>query len=80
MYLNDTLSDRDIVKCCEFSVTAATFLLKLGVLREVPRQETSVRKKWGNVEEKLLKRREWGWGWGMTDDFPSLDMKRGRSK
>lgn len=61
MHLSDTLSDRDSVKCCEFSVTAARCVFKLGELRKVPRQGTSVReKKGGNVEAKLFERRKEG--------------------
>ncbi len=36
MHLSDTLSDRYSVKCCEFSVTAAGCVLKLGAVRKEP--------------------------------------------
>ena len=53
------MSDWDSVKCCKFSVTAARCVFKLGALRKVLRQGTSVRKK-GNIEEKLLERGKGG--------------------
>lgn len=54
MHLNDTRPDRDIVKCCEFSVTAAkTGSAEKGALSGDLCQEKKNGKR--NVKEKLLK-------------------------
>lgn len=45
MHLSDIFSGWESVKCCEFSLTAARCVFKLGALREVPHKGTSG-KKW----------------------------------
>lgn len=65
MHLSAPLSDRDSVKCCEFSVTAVRCVFRLGALRKVPCQGTSVR------GEKLFSERKGGkinGGWRRGDD------------
>lgn len=59
MHLSDTLSDRDGVKCCEFSVTAARCVFRLGAMRKVPCQGTSVRKK-GKRRGETFREKEGG--------------------